>query len=70
MVIHQSNINYEQERDSTTIHEANVRSKSTINHLRAGNEHAQGNRANAQQDDVQYRSIPDSNIMNADIFQK
>jgi hypothetical protein len=53
-------INYEQERDRTTIHEANVRSKSTLNQLRAGNEHAQGNRANAQQDNVQYRSIPDS----------
>ena len=53
-------INYEQERDRTTIHEANVRSKSTIDQLRAGNEHAQGNRANAQQDNVQYRSIPDS----------
>jgi hypothetical protein len=53
-------INYEQERDRTTIHEANVKSKSTLDQLRAGNEHAQGNRANAQQGDVQYRSIPDS----------
>jgi hypothetical protein len=53
-------INYEQERDRTTIHEANVRSKSTIDQLRTGNEHAQGNRENAQQDGVQYRSIPDS----------
>jgi len=55
-----NNINYEQERDRTAIHEANVRSKSTIDQLRAGNEHAQGNRASAQQDNVQYRSIPDS----------
>jgi hypothetical protein len=55
-----NHINYEQERDRTTIHEANVRSKSTIDQLRAGNEHAQGNRANAQQDNVQYRSIPNS----------
>ena len=53
-------INYEQERDRTTIHEANVRSKSTLDQLRAGNEHAQGNRANAQQDNVQYRSVPNS----------
>jgi hypothetical protein len=55
-----NNINYEQERDRPTIHEANVRSKSTIDQLRAGNEHAQGNRANTQQDNVQYRSISDS----------
>src|SRR5688572_16902004 len=55
-----NNINYEQERDRTTIHEANVRSKPTINQLRASNEHAQGNRANAQQDDIQYRSISNS----------
>jgi hypothetical protein len=53
-------INYEQERDRTTIHETNVRSKSTIDQLRAGHEHAKGNRANTQQGNVQYRSIPDS----------
>jgi len=53
-------INYEQERDRSTIYEANARSKSTIDQLRAGNEHAQGNRANTQQDNVQYRSISDS----------
>jgi hypothetical protein len=55
-----NNINYEQERDRTTIHEANLRSKPAIDQLRPGNEHAQGNRANAQQDNFQYRSIPDS----------
>jgi hypothetical protein len=63
-------INYEQERDRPTIHacqpklqrrrEANVRSKSTIDQLRAGNEHAQGNRAITRQDNVHYRSIPNS----------
>jgi hypothetical protein len=53
-------INYEQERDRTTIHEANLRSKPAIDQLRTRNGHAQGNRANAQQDNVQYRSIPDA----------
>src|SRR5688572_31108877 len=53
-------INYEQERDRTTIHEANVGSKSTFDQLRTGNEYAQGNRANTQQDNGQYRSISDS----------
>jgi hypothetical protein len=53
-------INYEQERDRSTIHEANARSKSTIDQLRTGNEHAQGNRANTQQDNVQYRSLSNS----------
>jgi len=55
-----NNINYEQERDRTTIQEAKVRSKPAIDQRRTSNEHAQGNRANAQQDNVQYRSIPDS----------
>jgi hypothetical protein len=65
-----NNNNYEQERDRTTIHarppklqrrrEANIRSKCTIDQLRTANEHAQGNRANTQQDNVQYRSISDS----------
>src|SRR5687768_15104466 len=53
-------INYEQERDRTAIHEANIRSKCTIDQLRPGNKHAQGNRANTQQGNVQYRSISDS----------
>src|SRR5687768_15051376 len=53
-------INYEQERDRTTIHEANVGSKPAIDQLRAGKGHAQGNRANTHQGNGQYRSIPDS----------
>jgi hypothetical protein len=53
-------INYEQERDRTTIYEANVRSKSAIDKLRAGNEHAQGNTANAQGSIVKYGQLPDS----------
>lgn len=55
-----NSINYEQERDRPTIYEANARSKSTIDQLRAGNEHAHGYIANAQQSNVRYRSIPDS----------
>jgi hypothetical protein len=51
-------IKYEQERDRQRIHEANVRSKSSFDQLRAGNEHAQGNRASTQQGDVLYRNIP------------
>jgi hypothetical protein len=38
-----NNINYEQERDRTTIHEANVRSKSTIDNFAQVKEHAEGN---------------------------
>jgi hypothetical protein len=53
-------INYEQERDRTTIHEANVGSKSTFDQLRAGDKHAQGNRTNTQQGNVKYRDTPDS----------
>ncbi|WP_276372932.1 relaxase/mobilization nuclease domain-containing protein [Chryseolinea sp. H1M3-3] len=53
-------ISYEQERDRTTIYEANLRSKSTIDQLRADNEHAQGNRANAQQGNVKYGRLSDS----------
>ena len=53
-------INYEQERDRSTIHEANARSKPTIDQLRTGNEHAQGNRANTQGSIVKYGKLPDS----------
>jgi hypothetical protein len=53
-------INYEQERDRQRIYEANVRSKSSINKLRAGNEHAQGNRASTQQGEVRYGKLPDT----------
>lgn len=55
-----SNINYEQERDRTTIHEANVRSKSALDKLRAGNEHPLGNTANTQGSVVKYGQLPDS----------
>jgi hypothetical protein len=47
-------IDYEQERDRATIYEANVRSKSTIDQLRAGNEHARGNTANTHGGVVKY----------------
>jgi hypothetical protein len=53
-------INYEQERDRQRIYEANIRSKSTIDQLRAGNEHAQGNRASTQQGEVRYGNVPDT----------
>jgi hypothetical protein len=53
-------IDYEQERDRTTIYEANVRSKSTLDKLRAGNEHDQGNTANTQGGVVKYGQLPDS----------
>src|SRR5688572_26679626 len=53
-------IDYEQERDRTAIHEANDRSKPTIDQLRTGNEHAQGNTTNAQRGDVKYGKLPDS----------
>jgi hypothetical protein len=53
-------INYEQERDRQRIYEANVRSKSSFDQLRAGNEHAQGNRASTQQGEVRYGKLPDT----------
>lgn len=53
-------IDYEQERDRTTVHEANVGSQSTLDQLRAGNEHAQGNRASAPRNTVRYRKLPAS----------
>lgn len=57
-------IDYEQERDRTTIHEANVRSKSTLDKLRAGNNHALGNTANTQGSVVKYGRLPDSGKVN------
>jgi hypothetical protein len=63
-------IDYEQERDRTTIYacppklqrrrEANVRSQSAVDQLRAGNEHARGNPANTQAGPVRYGKLPDS----------
>ena len=55
-----STINYEQERDRQRIHETNVRSEHAINQLRAGNNHARGNTADAQGSIVKYGQLPDS----------
>lgn len=52
-------IDYEQERDRRTIHEANVRSQSTLDQVRAGHKHAQGNRTSAYQNSVRYGKLPD-----------
>jgi hypothetical protein len=53
-------INYEQERDRQRVHEANVRSQSALDKLRAGNNHALGNTANTQGSVVKYGRLPDS----------
>src|SRR5688572_27939273 len=56
----QCTIDYEQERDRSTIHKENVNAKSTIDRLGIGTQYAKGTRANGQKAAVQYRSIPDS----------
>jgi hypothetical protein len=53
-------VNYEQERDRQRIHETNVRSEYAISQLRAGNNHARGNTADAQGSIVKYGQLPDS----------
>jgi hypothetical protein len=63
-------IDYEQERDrnnnlrlpaeASAKEGGNVRSKSSIDQLRAGNEHARGNTANTQGGAVRYGKLPDS----------
>jgi hypothetical protein len=53
-------IDYEQERDRTTVYEANVRSKSAFDKLRAGDEHARGNTTNTQGGVVISGQLPDS----------
>jgi hypothetical protein len=53
-------IDYEQERDRQRIYEANVRSQSTLDKLRAGNNHARGNTTNTQGSVVKYGQLPDS----------
>ena len=60
-------INYEQERDRQRIHETNVRSEYAINKLRAGNKHAQTNRANPPGGTQRYGHFPDK-TSNAELF--
>ena len=60
-------INYEQERDRQRIYETNVRSEYAINKLRAGNKHAQANRADTPGGIERYGKLPDK-TSNAELF--
>jgi hypothetical protein len=60
-------INYEQERDRQRIHETNARSEYAIDKLRAGNKHAQANRANTPGGTERYGKLPDK-TSNAELF--
>jgi hypothetical protein len=60
-------INYEQERDRQRIHETNARSEYTIDKLRAGNKHAQANRANPPGSTQRYGKLPDK-TSNPELF--
>lgn len=60
-------INYEQERDRKRIHETNVRSEYAIDKLRAGNKHAQANRANTPGGTERYGKLPDK-TSNPELF--
>ncbi|HTF18559.1 MAG TPA: relaxase/mobilization nuclease domain-containing protein [Chryseolinea sp.] len=60
-------INYEQERDRQRIYETNARSEYTIDKLRAGNKHAETNRANTPGGTERYGKLPDK-TSNPELF--
>ena len=52
-------IDYEQERDRTTIHETNIRTNATLAHQRANGHHHQRDKNHAQRDTTKLTKLPD-----------